>query len=230
MRPFLLVNNRRERDHDPVASSADMAARCHAMLLAVLDLLRQGAVLVGPGARVVDSNATATALLAETGGVLRIGPQGSLLPGPTVPAGALRQVIAAASHTEPGRPGCAAAEAATRHAVVLPRAEGRAPVIATTRLLDRPGDGPAVLLLLTDLANEGPIGPSVACLRRLFDLTAAEATVALGVARGKGLPAVAATIGCALSTARTHLSQVFAKTGTRRQAELAWLVARLPCN
>jgi DNA-binding CsgD family transcriptional regulator len=68
--------------------------------------------------------------------------------------------------------------------------------------------------------------PTVDSLRRAFDLTYREAHVAIAVAQGNGLQAAADAMGVALTTARSQLQQVFAKTGTRQQAELAALVNR----
>ena len=68
--------------------------------------------------------------------------------------------------------------------------------------------------------------PTVDFLRRAFGLTHREAQVAIAIAHGNGLQAAADTIGVALTTARSQLQQVFAKTGTRQQAELAALVHR----
>jgi len=62
-------------------------------------------------------------------------------------------------------------------------------------------------------------------LRTLYRLTAAEAAVAIAVARGVGLQAVADELEISLTTARTHLQHVFEKTSTRRQAELVRLIA-----
>jgi DNA-binding CsgD family transcriptional regulator len=52
-----------------------------------------------------------------------------------------------------------------------------------------------------------------------------EAAVAIEIAHGDGLQSVAEKLGIGTSTARTHLQHAFEKTGTRRQAQLAWLVA-----
>jgi DNA-binding CsgD family transcriptional regulator len=68
--------------------------------------------------------------------------------------------------------------------------------------------------------------PSVGSLRQAFDLTYREAQTAIAVARGQGLQAAADMMGVALTTARSQLQQVFVKTGTRHQAELARLVHR----
>jgi DNA-binding CsgD family transcriptional regulator len=68
---------------------------------------------------------------------------------------------------------------------------------------------------------------SQASLSSRFLLTPAEAQIALGIADGETLAAIAEARGVSVSTARTQLKSVFAKTGTHRQAELvALLVGR----
>jgi DNA-binding CsgD family transcriptional regulator/PAS domain-containing protein len=68
--------------------------------------------------------------------------------------------------------------------------------------------------------------PTMEPLRQAFGLTPREAQLAVAVAQGNGLQAAADATGVALTTARTQLQQVFAKTDTRQQAELAALVHR----
>jgi DNA-binding CsgD family transcriptional regulator/PAS domain-containing protein len=68
--------------------------------------------------------------------------------------------------------------------------------------------------------------PTPESLRRAFGLTYREAQTAIAVSRGQGLKAAAESMGVALTTARSHLQQAFAKTGTSQQAELAALVHR----
>jgi DNA-binding CsgD family transcriptional regulator len=67
---------------------------------------------------------------------------------------------------------------------------------------------------------------SVESLRDAFDLTYREAQTAIAVAHGHGLKTAARAMGVAPTTARSQLQQVFAKTGTSHQAELAALVHR----
>jgi DNA-binding CsgD family transcriptional regulator len=62
-------------------------------------------------------------------------------------------------------------------------------------------------------------------LQNAYGLTPMEAAVAVEIARGDGLQSVAEKLGIGASTARTHLQHAFEKTGTRRQAQLAWLIA-----
>jgi DNA-binding CsgD family transcriptional regulator len=52
-----------------------------------------------------------------------------------------------------------------------------------------------------------------------------EGTFLAEIVDGDGLRAAAGRLGDSLATARTHLRQVFEKTGARRQAELVGLAA-----
>ena len=81
------------------------------------------------------------------------------------------------------------------------------------------------VLALADL-NEIPI-PSQHVLERVFHLTHAEVRLAQGIARGDSLAEIAARLGIKISTARTQLASIFAKTQTRRQARLVALLGRL---
>jgi DNA-binding CsgD family transcriptional regulator len=65
-------------------------------------------------------------------------------------------------------------------------------------------------------------------LRSRFGLTSAEANLAIEIARGDGRAAAAARLGIAVTTARTHLTHIFEKTGVHRQAELVRLVLQRP--
>jgi len=62
--------------------------------------------------------------------------------------------------------------------------------------------------------------PKVMQLREKFGLTPAEANFAAEIAKGDGIQAAADRLSISRATARTHLSRIFDKTGTRRQAEL----------
>jgi DNA-binding CsgD family transcriptional regulator len=57
-------------------------------------------------------------------------------------------------------------------------------------------------------------------LRRRFDLTFTEAALAVEILRGDGRKAAARRCGISDATAKTHLANIFEKTGTHRQAEL----------
>ncbi|WP_217573385.1 helix-turn-helix transcriptional regulator [Mesorhizobium sp. GbtcB19] len=81
------------------------------------------------------------------------------------------------------------------------------------------------LLYFTALVTEQ--APSERLLSQTFQLTAAEARLASRLATGEGIGAASAGLAIGRETARTQLRAVFAKTGTRRQAELTALLSRL---
>lgn len=60
---------------------------------------------------------------------------------------------------------------------------------------------------------------------KTFKLTPAELRVLLAIVELGGVPEVAAALGVADTTVRTHVSRLFEKTGTARQADLVKLVA-----
>lgn len=85
--------------------------------------------------------------------------------------------------------------------------------------------GDAVLVRLRILRPAANLNPER--LRALFGLSPAEARVAVAVAAGAGLPEIAGQLDVTHATVRSQLRAVFEKTGTRRQSELAALIARL---
>lgn len=81
----------------------------------------------------------------------------------------------------------------------------------------------STLVVVTGLSGDAQV-PDDAILRGLFDLTAAEAAVAAALARGLELKDIAAERGIGITTVRTHLGQVFHKTGTGHQAQFVALL------
>jgi len=69
--------------------------------------------------------------------------------------------------------------------------------------------------------------PSETRLKALFDLTAAEARLAQRLARGDSVEEAAQALGVKMTTARTQLAAIFAKTDTRRQAKLVAILSRV---
>jgi DNA-binding CsgD family transcriptional regulator len=105
--------------------------------------------------------------------------------------------------------------------VVVKRVAGK-PLLAY--LLVDNADNREVLKLI-DL-GETPV-PSESWLRSIFNLSLAEARLAQALARGETLEEVACSLGIKISTARTQLAVIFAKTETRRQARLVAILSRL---
>ena len=110
--------------------------------------------------------------------------------------------------------------------VVLRRAQGQ-PLLACAVPLERAGrerGGLKGIVLLIDPDRDRK--PSASTLRQMFGLTPAEARLAAGLAAGLDLPEIARRHRVAVATLRVQLKSVFAKTLTKRQAELVALLAR----
>jgi DNA-binding CsgD family transcriptional regulator len=82
------------------------------------------------------------------------------------------------------------------------------------------------IVLFGDPDRTPPVASEV--LARLYGLTAAEAAVAVAIARGEELSDIAAARGVSLNTVRTHLYRALTKTDTRRQTDLVRLLLRGP--
>jgi DNA-binding CsgD family transcriptional regulator len=113
-------------------------------------------------------------------------------------------------------------------AVALPRGDDRLPLTVLVAPFPAAQDGwggayPAAILFLRDPEQPGASGTA---LQELFGLTPAEASLAAAVASGQSLEMYARWHRISLNTARTHLKNVLAKTGTARQAELVALLLR----
>lgn len=84
------------------------------------------------------------------------------------------------------------------------------------------GDGASLALFLADPTRVE--GPDPESLRDRFQLTPAEAGLAVQLAKGASLVDAARALDIAHNTARAHLRAIFAKTGTHRQAQLVHLL------
>ncbi len=104
------------------------------------------------------------------------------------------------------------------HAMVMPL-----PVAAA---LNEGWQRPLAMVILTELDTPRKVPQHY--LRQLFSLTASEAQLANGLMTGQSIDQYAGERGISVETARKHLSALFAKTGTRRQAELIALLSRMP--
>ncbi|MGO1074719.1 helix-turn-helix transcriptional regulator [Inquilinus sp. CA228] len=171
----------------------------------LLDWLDLGVIIADATARPIRLNRRAGTIVARADGLYAT-PFGitTAIPEET---GRLRQAIATA----------AAGGARLR----LSRPSGAPPLLVTV-IPVRGGAAPCVALFVMDPDIAGT--PSPALLQELFGLTAAEAVFAAEISRGDGMQAVAERLSIAPTTARTHLTRIFEKTGTRRQAELVRLL------
>ncbi len=85
------------------------------------------------------------------------------------------------------------------------------------------GNRAALAVFVHKATVAAPSAPET--IARAYGLTLTELRVLLAVAEVGGAPEVADTLGIAPSTVKTHLGRLYEKTGTRRQADLAKLVA-----
>jgi DNA-binding CsgD family transcriptional regulator len=83
--------------------------------------------------------------------------------------------------------------------------------------------GAVAVLFVRKVTFEMPLAAEV--IAKAFKLTPTELRVLLAVVEVGGAPEVAAMLGIAVSTVKTHLVRLFHKTGVTRQADLVKLVA-----
>ena len=188
-------------------------------LLGTVEMLVGPAILLGPDRGVIGVSAAAEALLRGATHLTKRGGRLTAIVAQCEAAlgAAFRQAIGAGS--TPGAP---------IKLVVVSSGSDRPPlVLELHRLPERDFEGPInARILLTVRTARADLPTSTAdALRKAFDMTAAEATVADLLGMGHDLAAIAAHRGVGIETIRTQLKSIFHKTGTHRQAELVLALA-----
>ena len=184
------------------------------------DGLGTGMFFVDATARVVHANARGHAMLAQ-GSLLRV-VDGKLVPNDASAEQPLNEVYAMAERGDAavGVKGIAVPLMALdgeRHvAHVLPLTSGARRRAGTSYAA-------AAAMFVQKAALEAPSPQEM--IARLYKLTPTELRVLLAVVQVGSVAEVADALGIAESTAKTHLHRLFAKTGTKRQADLVKLVA-----
>jgi DNA-binding CsgD family transcriptional regulator len=187
-----------------------------APILGVLDSLRCGGFLLDLRARVLSLNLIAFGCLGD-GLVL----EGERLNATNREADRRLQRLVAAElklRKDPGPP----------QSIAVQR-DSRLPLIVRPHRLDHAADqtpNPASLLLLVIDPEQWPAPPKE-ILMQTFELTRAEADVAIGIVSGRTLAEVAGDRDIKIGTVRAHLKAVFSKTGTHSQADLTGALTRL---
>jgi DNA-binding CsgD family transcriptional regulator/PAS domain-containing protein len=97
------------------------------------------------------------------------------------------------------------------------------PLVGRAHTVTGVGGDAAAALFMRPATFDPPSIPEA--LVQAFDLTPAELRVALATLKHDKVADVADTLGVAETTVKTHLSRVFAKTDTKRQADIVKLVA-----
>jgi DNA-binding CsgD family transcriptional regulator len=187
---------------------------------AILDGLSVGMILVDGTGCIVHANAAGSAILGAGEFLRAVG--GRLVAGDAETNEILRHAIAAADAGDAvvGIKGIAlplTAQDGERYvAHVLPLSSGarRRADLAYTAV---------AALFVRKVALEAASPTDV--IGRIYKLTPTELRVLLAIVDIGGVPEVAAALGVAATTIKTHLGHLFEKTGVARQADLVKLVA-----
>ena len=194
----------RSRDTGPAGLQSASRDGANHPALGALDRLGCGYLVLMEGRRVVEANATARTLLLGATGTSRDLEEISR---------AFRRLMDR-SRTRPTL-------GALSWMVVSGRDE--APLFIN-QTPDRPADGRCFVMLL-DL--DAHLQPNPTMLQRIFGLTVAETRLAMLLAQGEVPMDIARSRRLSRTTVRTQLAAIFAKTQTRRQAELVSLLTRV---
>ena len=182
-----------------------------------IEMLPEGAMLADVSGRVVLANAVAKAMLDARDGIF-------LCDGCLAVAGspdALQKLVASCAQRSVGIGGPGGELEVPRDLPRSPLHVTVAPLRSDTRLPDVPWIGissPVAIVTVTDRDRDRRRRQMN--LRRRFDLTSTEAALAAEILKGDGRKAAARRCGISDATAKTHLANIFEKTGTHRQAEL----------
>ena len=182
----------------------------------VLEQLSDGVMLLDRRAHLLFANAAARAL--ETSGALRL--RQSVATYSPSHSQRLAELIRSALEGSPGGTMSMPGRIAGQHLTILVSAVRGKDV---GRFSDLSMKDAAVLVFIIDPANRNSI--PLARIMDAYELTHAEARVALASSLGKTVLETATLLGLSPNTIKTHLRRVFAKTATARQAELARVVA-----
>ena len=191
--------------------------RC-AALGSALDRLDDGVILTDAAACPVFLNARAARIVAEGDGLDVATAQ--VVTATTIATQRLRAAVA----------DVAAGAAITSRQLRIERPSQRPPLLLTILPLAQlgavlPGVGvPSVAIFITEM--DTPLAIDSAAVREIFHLTARECDVAARIAGGLDLDEIAAELAIGRGTVRSHLTQIYEKTGTHSQAALVALLAR----
>lgn len=198
----------------------DLKAAEAATFADTLDGLSAGMCLVNAEGRIVDANVAGHAILAA-GDILSV-VGGRLVANDAQVNRTLEDVFAAAGRGDAalGVKGIAIpligknGERYVGHALPLTSGARRNAGVAYTA---------AAALFIRKAALVTSSHPEV--IGKTFNLTPMELRVLLAIVEVGGVPQVAAALGVADTTIKTHLGRLFEKTGAKRQADLVKLVA-----
>lgn len=177
----------------------------------VIDGLAAGVVLVDGEGRLVHANTAARHLLESRGLLATGGRDGYRLRGTRLP-----DLLPAVRHAQPNSHSIELPDGARYVAHVLPLTDARRALAGAHR-------GATAALFLQPERPELRYAPEA--MAKAFELTPTELRVVVATMQHGGVAEVAEALGVGVATVRTHLHRIFAKTGSKRQADLVKLVA-----
>jgi DNA-binding CsgD family transcriptional regulator len=189
----------------------------------MVDTFATGLIVTDAAGRILFANAAAETLLRRSDGLTSR--QGRVVARDPALQSAMAAAIAGAVTLAARLPGTDAG------GLLLPRGAGQEPLrigiwpLPPDSTAGPGAQGPRALLTVTD-PSDG-IKPDIAAFAAMYRLTPAEADVAERLADGMALADMAERRGVLMSTLRSQLAAVFAKTGTQRQAELVRLLSQV---
>ncbi len=183
-------------------------------LTGTLDQLRAGVIVLDRRRTICHSNESADEVLALRDPLLRV--DGVILPARDEYRDRFRSIILDSTEWSGEMP--------PARLMLLPRQAGKGTLQVlvlplSDRMLSR---SLGAALLLTD--PELGFLPNPELLRSLYNLTNAETRLAIELVYGSTIQEAAKTLLVSITTARSHLQRIFAKTGTSRQPELLRLL------
>ena len=184
-----------------------------------IERLQVGTVTLDGKGGILSINEEAQAILAEKDGIRLVG--GALQAEYKEENAKLQRLTAAALAGQAGQ------APTVIEAIAITRPSGRSKLSVLIRVVPEGefSDGKSQPKVAIFLRNpESKAQGSLDIVRRLFDLTHAEASLALLLANGLTLDEAAEQLNIRRNTARAHLRSIFSKMGVTRQTELVRLV------
>jgi DNA-binding CsgD family transcriptional regulator/PAS domain-containing protein len=204
-----------------ISDALDLQTIAAARLAHTVDHLSTGILLTEDSGRIAYMNSSAESILKD-GSALKA-TDGRLV---AARPGARDALSLALERSVAGK----APPATGQYAIPLPDGEGAGLIANVLPLEWRDGRNPLAALpgaaaVIIQNPAEGAT-PPIDAFGLLYGLTAAERHVLEHIAESQSPQETADRLGVSLATVKTHLQKLFAKTNTRRQADLISLVAR----
>jgi len=200
-----------------IGEAIDQKAREATIFAGILDSLRAGLFLIDPNGQIVHANAAGRGILAANDVLRSIG--GRLVARDAAFNRALRDIFAGRCEAAIGGHGLAlpltARDGECHVAHILPLGEAARDLVGVASKV-------VAAVFVCEAALE--ISSCAEVIQRAYQLTPTELRVLLAIVNVGGIPQVAAALGVAVSTIKTHVGRLYDKTGAVRQADLVKLV------